>query len=62
MNQFSKKEKKSDNKLISACYKLLFVLQNIFTLQDKNSYNLMYTRKFSIKTYPMIIASYEEIL
>ncbi len=57
-----KERKKSDNKLISACYKLLFVLQNIFTLQDKNSYSLRRVANFSIKTYPMIIASYEEIL
>ena len=53
------KRKKSKNKLLSAFFKISFILRLFF--KKNNFYNLNPISTFEIKDYPMIIASTEDL-
>lgn len=53
--------KKSKNKIFSAFLKIYFTIKILFSLNIKKNYSLKEIKKFSVKPYPMILASFEDL-
>ena len=53
--------KKSKNKIFSAFLKIYFTIKILFSLNIKKNYSLKEIKKFTVKPYPMILASFEDL-